>query len=784
MTEDRLKQAMNIFSRVADVDPSERSRLLDEACGSDELLRKEVESLLRHHTTKALIETQTVSDPPPERAPAAQGKRHHAIRKPLMRQATVGLKRRRHALIASGVIGVIIVGTAYWVLNRVEKALEASVARQLETDVAADVRALKMWIADRQEDVEAWAGNDEIRHLLTDLNGNTISKQQASDRLSAHLASVRAHAEFNGFVLLNSTGMVMASDEPEWIAKEVNERGREYIARLNNGQSIFAIPTRESRFVMGMPSDNTDPAVAVGAPVRSLDDDQQIIGGLAFGYHGKEEVTTNLTIAQLHAESETFAFDKNGLLLSKLANPTPAVEAGLLEEGASTALNIELRDPGGNMLTGFRPSTERKLLPLTQMVQRAVPGALEDSGMSDIGVDVRGYPNYLGVKVVGAWQWLGDGYEFGVATEMPFDRAFEPLTYTQMAFRFLLAAVVLLAIGLVLSSFSVIRLRDEVGEAKRLGAYQLIQLIGQGGMGRVYRARHAFLKRDAAVKLLDGVAADRETVNRFEQEVQLTCQLTHPNTIQIYDYGRTDEDIFYYAMEYLPGFSLEQVVTLVGRTPPARVIHILRQVCGSLHEAHEQGLIHRDVKPANIMLCKRGGIADFAKVLDFGIAKRLTPSEDLGITQNDSIVGTPHYIAPERVVASSIDARSDLYSVGCVGFYLLTGETPFDAKNPAQLFYRLMNEDMPAPSSRAEGVPSELDQLIERCLQQDPAKRPSSAGELNQLLGEIAERYPWTQRDAIQWWNQYGASPQTPASGTAETHDLGNTEAMDADPPK
>ena len=334
-------------------------------------------------------------------------------------------------------------------------------------------------------------------------------------------------------------------------------------------------------------------------------------------------------------------------------------------------------------------------------------------GMSDIGVDVEGYSNYLGVKVVGAWQWLGEEYGFGVATEMPFDRAFEPLTYTKMAFRFLLTAVVLLSVGLVLSSFSLIRLRNEVGEAKQLGAYELTKLIGQGGMGRVYRARHAFLKRDAAVKLLDGVSADRETVDRFEQEVQLTCQLTHPNTIQIYDYGRTDEDLFYYAMEYLPGFSLEQVVTLAGKAPPARVIHILSQVCGSLHEAHEQGLIHRDVKPANIMLCKRGGIADFAKVLDFGIAKKISPNEDLGITQNDSIVGTPHYIAPERVAASS--DRLSLRSV----FRWLRRFLSIDRRNAVRreesssaLFYRLMNEtNARSVESGIDGIPPELDQI-------------------------------------------------------------------------
>jgi serine/threonine-protein kinase len=307
------------------------------------------------------------------------------------------------------------------------------------------------------------------------------------------------------------------------------------------------------------------------------------------------------------------------------------------------------------------------------------------------------------------------------------------------------------------------RLHGEVGEASQLDQYTLEELIGQGGMGKVYKARHALLRRPTAVKILDGVEADRETVLRFEREVQLTSELTHPNTIQIYDYGRTRDEIFYYVMEYLPGLNLGELVAISGALPAGRVIHLLRQICGSLAEAHGRGLIHRDIKPANIMLCDRGGLFDVIKVLDFGLARSSQPDQSMQITKPQSLGGTPQFIAPERIRDPSVlDNRSDLYALGAVAFFLLAGRHVFAGKSTADLFYQVMNvAPVRLGSDLAIEVPSELDDLVATCLAKDPEERPESMAEVLKTLDKLAETLPWSQEDARLCWEKIIVRHQT-----------------------
>jgi hypothetical protein len=228
-------------------------------------------------------------------------------------------------------------------------------------------------------------------------------------------------------------------------------------------------------------------------------------------------------------------------------------------------------------------------------------------------------------------------------------------------------------------------LHEKALEVQKLGQYSLETKIGAGGMGEVYRARHAMLRRPTAVKLLSGDGSEAQ-LRRFEKEVQLTARLTHPNTISIYDYGRTPDGIFYYAMELLDGLTLEELVERHGPQPPGRVIHLLRQVCGALREAHRAGLIHRDIKPANIFLTRRGEIPDFVKVLDFGLVRELKSDQTLTRSNIDTVVGTPLFLAPEAIATPDrVDARADLYGLGCVAYFLVTGAVPFAGKNLIEL---------------------------------------------------------------------------------------------------
>src|ERR1043166_1021333 len=385
----------------------------------------------------------------------------------------------------------------------------------------------------------------------------------------------------------------------------------------------------------------------VAAPVR--DNKGVVRGALALVINPDAEFTRILSVARSGESGETYAFDQHGLMISRSRFDDQLKKLGLLEDrtGASSALNLRLTDPGTTLPKKF--SAEDPLAssrPLTRIVSDAVAGGT--------GVDVEPANDYRGVPVVGAWRWMPQ-HGFGVATQIDSTEAYQPLRVLKVVFLALFLLLIVSAIGMFLFSYvnvlSLRRLSEAELKLKQLGQYTLEEKIGEGGMGVVYRARHALLRRETAVKLLLPGRADPASVQRFEREVVLTCQLTHPNTIQVYDYGRTPEGIFYYAMEYLRGLNLHDLVAGFGLQGEARVVHILTQVCDSLAEAHALGLVHRDIKPANVFLCQRGGMADCVKVLDFGLVReyRGMGRDDLNITAEKDLVGTPSFMAPEAI---------------------------------------------------------------------------------------------------------------------------------------
>jgi eukaryotic-like serine/threonine-protein kinase len=313
----------------------------------------------------------------------------------------------------------------------------------------------------------------------------------------------------------------------------------------------------------------------------------------------------------------------------------------------------------------------------------------------------------------------------------------------------------LVAIGCAFAIAKVIYgLRAEVKKATRLGQYTLEEKIGEGGMGVVYRARHALLRRPTAVKLLAPDRAGAHEIRRFEREVQLTSVLTHPNTVAIYDFGHTHDGIFYYAMEHLDGLSLHDLVEDDGIQPAGRVIYILSQIAGALAEAHAIGLVHRDVKPANVFLCQRGGLPDFVKVLDFGLVKHAGTS-DPALSHVGAIAGTPHYMAPESITApDSVDARVDIYALGAVGYFLLTGSTPFEGGSLVEICSHHLHSVPEPPSERlGKPVPPMLEKVILQCLEKSREARPASAAVLVDLLRTCQEESPWDLKAARGFWD-------------------------------
>jgi serine/threonine-protein kinase len=308
-------------------------------------------------------------------------------------------------------------------------------------------------------------------------------------------------------------------------------------------------------------------------------------------------------------------------------------------------------------------------------------------------------------------------------------------------------------------------LRAHIREMGKLGQYTLEAKIGEGGMGTVYRASHAMLRRPAAIKLLAKDRASEKDQARFEREVQSTSTLSHPNTIDIFDYGRTEDGVFYYVMEYLDGLDLERLVREYGPVDPARAIHILVQVCGALGEAHALHLIHRDIKSANIVLTDRVDEPDVVKVVDFGLVKTLATNG--GESRSDAITGTPMYLSPEAITTpDAVDERTDIYALGAVAYFLLAGRDVFSGETVVEVLSRhMLQEPLPPSTHLPQPLPADLEQIVLQCLAKEPAKRPQSAASLRASLLACEAASSYDRAAALAWWREYRANPR-PASAS------------------
>jgi serine/threonine-protein kinase len=313
-------------------------------------------------------------------------------------------------------------------------------------------------------------------------------------------------------------------------------------------------------------------------------------------------------------------------------------------------------------------------------------------------------------------------------------------------------------------------LRRQVAEANELGQYVLEEKIGGGGMGEVWRARHRLLIRPAAIKLIRPQVSGDSLLRRFEREARATAALRSPHTVQLYDFGATDDGRLYYVMELLDGLDLDTLVRQYGPLPPERAVHVMRQVCSSLQDAHGNGLVHRDIKPANVVMSRAGTTFDFAKVLDFGLVKLDTAGpevsgaagpSDVKLTTEGSTSGTPAFMAPEVVLgAAETDHRVDLYALGCVGYWLLTGKLIFEGRNAVEVMFHHAHTPPPRPSTRSElPIPAPLEELIMECLEKEPARRPSTAGAVSNRLDAVSLESPWTAERAERWWAMHRPLP-------------------------
>lgn len=663
------------------------------------------------------------------------------------------------------IIAGVLLGSIGWILRgEVEARLMEDTASELQTILNADVLALRLWLHSQETAAMGLAADPDVVTLtekLAELGGRPGTTQlellQAPElkELQDELRPVIEARGYFGFVVANRSLQIVASGRNEIIGNEAPDEDRRYAEKALAGKTTVSAPRKSTALLPDEKGKLTVgvPTMFAWAPVKSKDG--TIAAALGIRIRPEKEFTEILSIGRPGATGETYAFNLQGLMVSGSRFDDDLRRIGLLRDDEDSILNLQVRNPGVDMTTGKRPEKRRAEQPLTRMAEAAV------SGQS--GIDVNGYPDYRGVPVVGAWTWLED-YEIGLTTEQDVAEAFSPFYLVRKTFWSMFALLGMSSLGIFVFSVLTARANREARraamEAKQLGQYTLDEKLGEGGMGIVYRAHHAMLHRPTAVKFLHVDKTNDQSIARFEREVRLTSSLNHPNTIQIYDYGRTPEGIFYYAMEYLEGINLEDLVQRFGAQPEGRVIFVLQQVCGSLAEAHGIGLIHRDIKPANIMLTERGGLSDFVKLLDFGLAKALDAKKDAGLTSAGSLTGTPLYMSPEAVAGGDhLDARSDLYAVGAVGYFLLTGTPVFEGSTVLEVIKQHATEAPDLPSERmGRPVLPALEAILLRCLAKKPEERPQSAAELSDALGACAVSDPWTPKQAERWWETHGLS--------------------------
>jgi tRNA A-37 threonylcarbamoyl transferase component Bud32 len=410
-------------------------------------------------------------------------------------------------------------------------------------------------------------------------------------------------------------------------------------------------------------------------------------------------------------------------------------------------------------LVSATPDIVRRALENRRIAEPAATGTIADP-----------YADTNNSLVIGTWRWL-PAVEIGIVAERPYAAIAYPLRWIDGLFAALLAALVVGALFTGMPPLAELTAEFRRPASRRCGPYQLERLLGEGAMADVYLARHLHLGRTVALKILKGGRQTDELAARFDREARLGSRVSHPNIVTIFEHGRAPEGGFYYTMEYIHGLTLPQWIRQHGPLVVPRAVRVLRQICAAVGAMHGAGLLHRDIKPDNVMVYAANGDYDLVKLIDFGLVKNLQGERTRDLTRHLRVLGTPAYMAPERLEnPSSIDPRTDLYGIGAIGFFLLTGRRPFEADQDSDLAQQILHVE-PPPVSRVSPfpIPDSLDALIRSLLAKDMAKRPPSAEALAAALAEIARKVPWQRELAGRWWRSVfpGVPDDSAAPGSA-----------------
>lgn len=634
---------------------------------------------------------------------------------------------RRNTLIAI-LVALVAAAAAIWAFLSVQTTVREARRQYLGGLLATQAELVQFWISARKEDARQWAEDAELRRLVRELIAQARNKP-AARRLHGELLKRLAPAlEERNLALANVVGpdgVLLASLVPEYTGRQLAPAFRERLARVFRGEQVFIGPTLEAERLRGPGVANPDTAIAwATAPIR--DEAGRVMAVLCLGRYAAKGFARRLEVTRPGATGEAYAFDASGRMLSNSRFEDRLKARGLLAAGQSSLGRIMLNPP--EAAQGIRSDVSRP----TELLARALQAAAAPTGEMK-GILLTPYRNYLGDPVIGAWQWLGE-HQLGLAVEIGEAEAYRTIAIlnTQLVVMVLTLAVALF-LGPMLPGILWRRVVP-VKSGQSVGAYRLERKIGEGGMAEVFLGTHERLGRPAAVKIVKGGQRE-EVAQRFEREARLLASLRHPDIAAVFEIGNVEDGRPYYTMEYFDGEPLDRIVARDGPLTEAAACEVLIRLCGILQYACDRGIVHRDVKPENILLSLDAQGVLGLKLIDFGLAKELDPGQHDQLTLEVSLLGTLGYLAPERIRdPADADIRGEVYAVGALGYFLLTGAEWLPSLESAA------PEEAPPISERRKLVTPGLEAVIAKALRHRKSTRWENCRALAEALAACSGR--------------------------------------------
>ncbi|MCH2175324.1 MAG: serine/threonine protein kinase [Lentisphaeria bacterium] len=630
-------------------------------------------------------------------------------------------KQLTNLLVPAMFFLVILFIFYYYLYKRSEQRIAKRMGSFLTLIIRGEAETLSSWLNDRKALAESLGYSNIVRNAFE-------QPSEANHNMDELLIHLKNAFNIDEAIFLSPDGEMIFSSVLK--PYDINRNVPNLINEMRHGKTRFYVP----------PVDN-NMDLLIATPCVGINSEH--LGIVILRINTAKSLAKPLYTTRFGNLGDIFAFNENGILI------TPAKSHLKVKGNVSLGngiLDYNIFDSKLNPDTGLGP------VPKDRLSLPVFPNSV---------YNVDGYFSYHNNEVIGIWTWIEE-YQLGLCVQVEKEEAFEPLSELRSGFHIGVFFIIAITILMVIHDFWLRkvfwRLLSKNKTLSELGNYDLHELVGEGGMGKVYRASHKLIQAETAVKIIDSEKCSRDNLKRFYREVQLCSQLSNPHTIRIYDFNYSNNGILYYAMEYLDGRDLGNMQHHYGIFSANRMIHIIKQVCLSLQEAHDRGMVHRDIKPSNILLCNMGGIYDYVKVLDFGLVKQYEQIDNSSqITQYDKqnmIFGTPQFMSPEAVQApNEVNACSDIYSLGCVMYYMLTGMFVFEAETSVKMCIEHVKTTPMTPTERSGiPVPDDLTKIIMRCLSKDPKARPASASILFNLLENCQDGKSWSFAHGKAWW--------------------------------